>query len=251
MLISVSDILKNSWEVYKKQWRGLVIYMAFLFIPYFAISVLGLAGVLLDSVFPESAIVSNIILMALLVAGALFSLWTSLALTVALNNSLQGVAGMAWRDVFGKTAPRLWPFIYTSIIAALIIIGGALLLIVPGIIFAIWYAFITYSIVLENKEGMDALNHSKGLVAGRWLAILWRLLIPGIVFALVTAAVRLILVYPITYFIGSEVITQLVDNILTALISAAIAPVATLAALNLYHSAVATPMSPVPAAPKP
>ena len=56
----------------------------------------------------------------------------------------------------------------TSLLALLIILGYTLLLIVPGVIWGVYYAFVVYVVILRNKTGKAALAYSKSLVAGRW-----------------------------------------------------------------------------------
>jgi len=64
---------------------------------------------------------------------------------------------------------RFLPLLGTSLLAGLIIGVGFLLLIIPGIIFLIWYAFVGQVVVVEGLSGNDALSRSKALTAGyRW-----------------------------------------------------------------------------------
>ncbi len=56
----------------------------------------------------------------------------------------------------------------TSLLAALIFIGLTLLLIIPGIIYYVYYAFFPQIVVLKNLNYKSALDYSKNLVKGRW-----------------------------------------------------------------------------------
>jgi hypothetical protein len=58
-----------------------------------------------------------------------------------------------------------------SILAGLIIMVGAMLCLVPGLIFAVWYVFVGQVVVMENLGGDKALRRSKELTADhRWRA---------------------------------------------------------------------------------
>lgn len=58
----------------------------------------------------------------------------------------------------------------TGWLESVILVFFLLLLIVPGVIFAVYYTFSTTAVALSGLSGMTALRHSKTLVAGRW----WR-----------------------------------------------------------------------------
>ena len=58
--------------------------------------------------------------------------------------------------------------VIVSILQGLIVLGGILLLVIPGIIFIIWYAFATMAVILEEKRPREALAFSHSLVRGRF-----------------------------------------------------------------------------------
>jgi hypothetical protein len=61
-----------------------------------------------------------------------------------------------------------WKVTWTQLLAGLIIIGGFILLIVPGLIFSVWYRYVPLVVVDEGLTGMAALRRSKQLVANRF-----------------------------------------------------------------------------------
>ena len=76
-----------------------------------------------------------------------------------------------------------------SIIVGAIIIGGTILLIVPGIIFAVWFNFAIYTYILEGRAKLEALKESKILVSGRWWPVFWRVLVINLFWGLITSAI--------------------------------------------------------------
>lgn len=78
------------------------------------------------------------------------------------------------KDVVDKVPTLL----LTNILQSLIVLGGLLLLIVPGIIFAVWYALAHVVVVLTGKESIESLAYAKELVKGRFWTVLW-LLVAG------------------------------------------------------------------------
>ncbi|MFA5937245.1 MAG: hypothetical protein WC822_05230, partial [Candidatus Paceibacterota bacterium] len=144
-----------------------------------------------------------------------------------------------------------------SILNGLAILGGFILLVIPGIIFSIWFSFTTYAVVLDNARGTAALSASKKLVVGRWWAVLVRLFIPGILFALLIAATQGIvgvLGNVLLSALDPKNIAYLFINIVFSLFAAAItvflAPLATGAQAILYAELKKNPVTAaIPAAP--
>ena len=82
---------------------------------------------------------------------------------------------------------KIFPFIGTMILANMIIGFGFMLLVVPGIIFACWYAFIPAVFVLEGKVSVAARNRSKEIAKGEYGRIIVIGLISGIITIIVAA----------------------------------------------------------------
>ncbi len=62
-----------------------------------------------------------------------------------------------------------WKFLGTSLLAGLMILGGLILLIVPGIIVGLMLAFVGYIVIEEKLGPIDAIKRSMALTKGnRW-----------------------------------------------------------------------------------
>jgi len=59
---------------------------------------------------------------------------------------------------------RIIPLIGTSILMYLAVFGGLILLIIPGILFALWFGLSQHVVVIEEESGTKALGRSKKLV---------------------------------------------------------------------------------------
>jgi hypothetical protein len=73
------------------------------------------------------------------------------------------------------------PYLWVSFLTSIIALFGFVLLIVPGVIFAIWYSFSVIALVLEDKHGMEALRRSKELVKGRVIEVFGKFLLMAII----------------------------------------------------------------------
>lgn len=107
-----------------------------------------------------------------------------------------------FKDTY-KTAWRyLWRFFLISFLVGLIIIGGAILFIVPAVIFGTWYAFSLWGLVDKNYRVGQALRESKALVKDRFWKVLGRFL----VFTLFAISTQIVFSL-IPYGVGSLIIT--------------------------------------------
>lgn len=83
------------------------------------------------------------------------------------------------------------PALITSILTWVSIFGGLLLIVLPGIIFGVWFSFTIYEVVLGGVKPTHALAASRQLVRGRWWGVMWRLFFPSFII--------LLIVYMLTY----------------------------------------------------
>lgn len=91
-------------------------------------------------------------------------------------------------DAYQKGLNKFFPYLGVQIVHGLIILGGLILLVVPGIIFGIWFCFAGYILVLENKGIIASLGQSKKYVTGNWWSVLGRIIILVVVLLILRIA---------------------------------------------------------------
>jgi hypothetical protein len=91
-------------------------------------------------------------------------------------------------------ARKLLPLAGSLLLSSLIVGVGTLLLIIPGVIFYIRYAFVTQAIVVEDQTGTGSLTRSWELAKGNFWRIFGSLLLAIILAGIVSAVVLLPLV---------------------------------------------------------
>ena len=87
------------------------------------------------------------------------------ALTKSVSESYLGTeitVGQAYRFVW----PNFLNLIGAGILVVLVVYLGLLLLVVPGIIFGLWFALTTPAIVVENLKVIEGMSRSKALASG-------------------------------------------------------------------------------------
>jgi len=245
MLISASQIIVQSFNLYKKNWKLLGKYALFLLIP---LLVLTLPGLVVITKFLNSIYGLGLYII-LTIAVSLFSILISIALTKTIaelyskSSETKNV-----KENLRLSVSLIIPTVLAAILSGLIILGGIILFIIPGIIFSIWYSFIFYSVVLDNKKNMEALRTSKSLVKGRWWGVWWRLFAPAIIFALIQLIISWILKIPFAIFktVGGN-IAILIISLLSTLATVLFLPLTTAAPTILYLELKKTPLEEVPA----
>lgn len=245
MLVTASEIIEQSWGLYTKNFRRLGVFMFFMFIPTVILSVLGILGMYLDSVLPNSAMLSNIVLIFLFFASIVFTLWTGIALAHEIKQLLEG-GGAAWKHLYNTTTHLIWPSIYTSLLVGLVVLGGSLLFIIPGVIFTVWYAFTNYAVIFDEKRGLSAMRASKSLVVGRWWNMLWRLFVPPMFFVLVTLVIRSVFFVPFSYLFSSQLALSIFTSFFSSLVNAVATPLTMATAVILFRSAKQNPLPSIP-----
>jgi hypothetical protein len=103
----------------------------------------------------------------------------SMALYVLAMLDVRSVSvGEAWQWIYRNFSKYLW----VAVLSAVVVMGGMMLLVVPGIIVSIMIAFSVFVLMREGVRGMAALRRSRSLVQGYWWAVFGR----SVLFSIVT-----------------------------------------------------------------
>ena len=135
-----------------------------------------------------------------------------MAVAFVVEHSLRG-ENIGYRQALRQSFSRWGSVIGTGILAGLIIFGLTLLLIVPGIIWGVYYLFIVYIVALRGQGGKKALDYSKSLVKGRW----WRVFGVFFVVGLLTFVFILIVDLPFG-FMPVNFLTDVLSGILADIV---------------------------------
>lgn len=189
---NVFDLLKKAFELYKQKFASFailaVLSMAiFLAIIPFAATFLIAALISNPGIFSGEfnvgipLLVFGILLgLAAITVIAVLSLWVFTASLVVVKSkdkiTLEEAFKIAWQML-----PSLF---FINLLYGLAVLAGFLLLVIPAIIFGIWFSLSTYIFVVEGIRGKEALKKSRQLVKGNWWPIFGRfaiLFVAGII----------------------------------------------------------------------
>jgi len=84
-----------------------------------------------------------------------------------------------------------WSFIGLTLLVIILLIPLFFLLIVPGIIFSVYWGFSPYVLMRENTGIWESIKRSKLIVKGRWWRVFGYSLLLGIIIGLISAIIQL------------------------------------------------------------
>jgi hypothetical protein len=195
----LGDILSTAFEVYKANATKLIVIVAIVVVPLALLSAL-FTDVIFD---PTAEIVNvngvptleNVGFFTVLIAGAIGAV-IAFVMGFVLQAAVTRAAAQA---VIGDPVDaeasyrygfkRLGSVILVSLLVGLILLGGFILLIIPGIIFLVFLAVTIPALVVENKRGTDALGRSWNLVKGAFWHVLGTIVVAGIIVSVVSAII--------------------------------------------------------------
>lgn len=173
--IDVFEILKLSWNIFRNNWKFLII----LALIYFGIN------------FAEETANKNITKESLQFLASILILAFNAFIAIGVIQIFLKISRgqhAEYGDIFGG-AKYFWRFIGGSILYGLIVLGGYLLLIVPGIIWQYKYSMFSYLIIDKDMQPMDAIKESGKIMYG----FKWKLFVLQLLMVLVILAGALLL----------------------------------------------------------
>jgi len=170
-LPDIGDLFKESWEVFQRRFAVLIgLYLlamvAFLLPVGISVGVSLLAGMAKGG--------GAVVLIG--VIGLLVGMYLGFRCFAAFLHAVVDDQ-LAVRDALEKGKELVFPLIWIGFLTGLIIGGGFILLIIPGIIFMVWFFFSQFILVKEDIHGMSALLKSREYVRGEWFNVALRLLL--------------------------------------------------------------------------
>lgn len=121
---------------------------------------------------------------AIIVLFAIVSLWTEVAAILAISKVVDG-KGLKLVATYKEAFPKIWTYFVISLLYLLVVLGGIVLLVIPGVVFALWFNFVGFIVVLNGFGVKKTFQESKKLVKGRIWQILYRIIVINLAIALV------------------------------------------------------------------
>lgn len=208
------DLFSDSLKEYGDKFMILLKTFAFIyFIPIVIMAVIGIILVFLTG-FTVSNISSNLtgtvmlnlfeggisaLGLVLLFIFIIIYLIISVLLSISYVHISLAKKETSWKNVFKVARNFFWKYLGISILMGILLILLYLLLIIPGIIFTVYWIFAIYILMNEKLGIWESLKKSKQIVKGRW----WRVFGYFLLLMLIIMAVSIVTGF--IPFIGSLV----------------------------------------------
>lgn len=172
----LDQLFAETWDFFKTHFKKLVQITLVMLAPF----ILNRLFIILSQGNPNPVMILIIVILAIL--SIISGIWGSMALITFISQPELSVS-----DAFNQSISLFWSYLWASILVTLIVIGGTILLIVPGIIWSVYFSFFGYVLVCEKIKGYAAAKKSQELVKGYWWAVVGRVIVVSLVYAAVIA----------------------------------------------------------------
>lgn len=209
ILLGPVELIKRTYQIFKLRWK---VYTLISFIVgVINLSLSGALSALFVSNIPALTEFSLIMLLlpVLFILVWFIGMYGSMALYASVAMHREGIG-------VGESLLRPWhkigPLTLTFALYGLIVLAGYVFLIIPGIVFIMWFIFGMYLSFERNVSGLDALLLSREYVKGLEVEVFWRLLAGGLIIAGIFIGVMIpfgILSGLVTFSLGNEASTVL------------------------------------------
>lgn len=226
--IGAMDLISQAWHLYRKNFDTFLPPMVIL-------ALFAVLGVAIDTLqYPFKPTIDVIVMVLLLLA----SIWLNVVFIKITDKVLSGEKvdiNLIYKESYARSPRYFW----VEVVYTLIVLGGSILLIVPGLIFATWFFFSRVIVILgdRSKKINEILTESKELFRGRFGNTLWRLIAPQLFFSFILMVISFGIAGIITG--GQMDIAELSQNayvsLLLSLVSALLTPLMTLPIVSLYR----------------
>jgi len=217
--IDVGSIFKAVFETYKAQAALLLPAALIVFLP------VAIINAIIGGVDPSLGIILSVIAGAVSLIG---TFWYQGMVVEAVRDMQDGVRDFSIGSLFGSVTPVVGMLIGAGILAGLGIVLGLILVIVPGLILATWWAVIAAVVVIERPGVGAAFSRSRALVRGNGWQVFGVLVLLFLLQILLTAIIQALVAGVASSVVGSAIATLIVQTL--------VAPISGLAAANLYFA---------------
>ena len=222
---TIGEILSFSWEIFTKNFKLIASLFLSIYIP---LSILSYRITLKTN---EENLVRELTLNFII---GIIALVASLAVIYVAKQTIDNKSTNFTESI--EFAISKWlPAITTNILMGILLVILFILLIVPGIIFSIYWAFVLPIVALKDIRMMKALDYSKSIVQGRWWKLLGYLVVITIVGILAGIGIGIgegIIIYVFLQITNNMIIPVIIISTFNALMTAYFVVVSTVLFVN-------------------
>jgi len=196
MVIGFGKLFGDSFNEYSAKFKSifrtyLVLYLipAIIIGSLFAIMIFGTFNVYnisnMDELFIQNVFTSVALIILFFCLIIVFLVFYLLLMVAFIHIALSKKNDISLREAFGVAKKNFWRYLGFMIVTGVFLVLLYILLIIPGIIFTVYWAFASYIFIHKNTTVMGALKESKRIVRGNWWKVFWRGLLLLIIYVVV------------------------------------------------------------------
>lgn len=168
-------LIRPSFEGFKLNWRALVLLILIVAGLIFAAVVVTVVTYMATQSLGTTVLVGLAAFLAYMYFAVVKLTPAGYRIQLAMGRHQK----IAFKQALDFPAVVGWKIVWTGILGGLIVLVGLLLLIIPGLIFMIWFSQANFVVVEEGLSGWAALKRSRDLVRNRFVDTLGALSIPS------------------------------------------------------------------------
>jgi len=154
----------------------------------------------------------------------------SISILLYIKNAYKGDTKKLYHS---ESEKYFWPYLGISLMTFIFVLLWSFLLIIPGIVFSIFYTFALYVFIFEGKRDIEAIRRSKNLVKNYFWPVLLRIALVAIVFIILFS----ILEIPLS-FVSEESVFFSIWNIILQIIALIVSPLSIIYLSKIYKNLV-------------
>ena len=182
------EYVKEAWVIYTKK-ENFIFFARIMAILVIATTIVSLiTNYFYPTDYLQNSDFSNIPMFVgfviISIASIVLGLWSQSTTYFAILKM-----GESEKEIFKIGYQKIGRLLLISFVTGLIVFGGMFLLVIPAIIFSVWYSFSTWLVLDKNMGIKESLRKSKQMVSGKF----WKILGRSAVFGLFSFLVAIIL----------------------------------------------------------
>jgi len=177
--LDIGLVLQRAIEMYARFWRTMLTLAVAVQVPV----------ALFDALLSGTTFLAGRILLGLvtIVVTVIAGVVVSGMYVLLIDDVRDGRQDRTIAEYFAATTPKFGALCITAFLVGLGVFAGTLLLIVPGVILAVWWSLSGVVVMLEDARGTAAMRRSRELVRGNAWRMFGLILLSSLMAGVVTA----------------------------------------------------------------
>ena len=186
-------LIKEAFAVYKK---NIPLFLGIIVLFVLSLFIVFIPGSILMTL--HMPIVLKVLIAIVVFAACMYIVFIGISALIKSIAVTSDGGTISIKQAYKEASKKVFVVGATLLLFYAIVVGGTILLVIPGLIFVVWYGKCVYVALLEDATPFQAVKKSRAYLRGRFWAVVGR----AIVIMLVGLAVSIILSVILTFILG-------------------------------------------------